>query len=372
MSIQNQPVPTIESHRAYRFGFFWPVVLIALGIILLLNNINVLPGSAWEWVWRLWPVVFLAMGLDSILRREFVGATLMIGLGGLFLAINFGYLALNVWEVIIRLWPLFLISAGLSLIFDRRWLRGLGSLIGVVVILAILAGSVALVNGGAQAISWQIGQTLPSQKINQPLNGAKAANMRIEPATGVLTIKALSESSALVDGTVNLQGNERLVQTGALDGATANYVLRSDGAYVGFGPSGNEWHNWNLRLAPDLPMVLNVKMAAGETNLDLSGMQVTHLNVDMAVGSSTITMPRDTPLIAKVSNAIGSLNVIVPPGTAIKIIYSGALSTIDMPPGFVHSGAAYVSPNYDGSTRRIDLYVSQAIGTLSVHEQTGL
>ena len=91
----------------------------------------------------------------------------------------------------------------------------------------------------------------------------------------------------------------------------------------------------------------------------------------MAVGSTTITLPRDTQMIARVSSAVGSLNVLMQPGTAVRIIHNGALSTIDVPPGFIHNGRTYVSPNYDSSARRIDLYVSQAIGTLAVHEQSG-
>ncbi len=371
MSIQNQPAPAIASRRAYRFGFFWPVVLIALGVVLLLNNINVLPGNAWEWVWRLWPVVFIAMGLDGLFRREFVGATLMLGLGALFLAINFGYLTLNFWEVIVKLWPLFLISAGLSLIFDRRWLRGLGSLIGALVILAVLVGAVAMVNGGSQLISWQVGQLVPNQKVSQPIGGASTANIMIEPVAGVLNIKSLPESSALIEGAINLPVSEHLVQTAQVTNGTMNYVLRSDGTYNGFTPGGSDWYSWNLGLAPELPMALRVKMAVGEAHLDVSGLQVSDMNVDMAVGSTDITLPRDAAMNVKMSNAIGSLNVIAPPGTALKIIYNGALSTIEVPPGFKHTGNAYVSPSYDNSTRRIDLYVSQAIGTLSLHEQTG-
>ena len=372
MSIQNQPAPAIASRRAYRFGFFWPVVLIALGVVLLLNNINVLPGNAWEWVWRLWPVVFIAMGLDGLFRREFVGATLMLGLGALFLAINFGYLTLNFWEVIVKLWPLFLISAGLSLIFDRRWLRGFGSVIGALVILAVLVGAVSLVSGSSQFVSWQMGQdAAPNQKISQPIDGAKNAILLIEPTIGTLNIKSLSESSALVEGAINLQGSERLIQNGRVENGTANYALRSDGTYMGMGPGGSEWHTWNLGLAPEMPIVLRVKRAVGEAAIDMSELQVSDLSVDMALGSTSITLPRDVAMSVKVSNAIGSMKVIATPGTAIKIIHNGALSTIDVPSGFIHAGNSYKSSNYDSSTHRIDLYVSQAIGTLSLREQTG-
>ncbi|MCL5996038.1 MAG: DUF5668 domain-containing protein, partial [Chloroflexi bacterium] len=65
----------------HHISLFWPIVLIGLGVVLLLNNTNVLPGNAWDWIWRLWPIVFIAWGLDGLLRRELVGPALMIGMG---------------------------------------------------------------------------------------------------------------------------------------------------------------------------------------------------------------------------------------------------------------------------------------------------
>ena len=371
MSLQKQSMPVNPSRRATRIGFFWPVIFIALGCILLLNNINMLPGSAWDWIWRMWPVVLVAMGLDSVVRREYVGAALLTALGCILIAINLGFLAMNVWEVVVRLWPLFLIAAGISLIFDRRWLRGFGSVIGVGLVLAILSGSVALVNSGIQTRVGQGGLPTDGQAVNQPLNGATSANLHIEPVTGILNISALSESSALVSGSVSPAGDDNLIQSGQMDGRTANYTLRSDGATIGYGPTGNQWKQWDLRLAPDLPMALAVKMAVGEANLDISGMQVADLIIDMAVGATSLILPRDMSIIVKVSHAVGALTIVVPPGTAIRIIHHGALSTVTMPSGYTHNGSDYNSPNYDSTTRRIDLYVSQAIGTLSLLEQTG-
>lgn len=45
---------------------FWPLILITFGALFLLDNFNLLPGSAWSW---LWPIVLMALGLSLLLRR---------------------------------------------------------------------------------------------------------------------------------------------------------------------------------------------------------------------------------------------------------------------------------------------------------------
>jgi hypothetical protein len=45
---------------------FWPLLLIAFGILFLLDNFNLLPGNAWNW---LWPIVLIFVGVNLLLRR---------------------------------------------------------------------------------------------------------------------------------------------------------------------------------------------------------------------------------------------------------------------------------------------------------------
>jgi hypothetical protein len=45
---------------------FWPVALIGLGVLLLLDNLGVLPGSVWGYVW---PALLILVGLSLIVGR---------------------------------------------------------------------------------------------------------------------------------------------------------------------------------------------------------------------------------------------------------------------------------------------------------------
>ena len=45
---------------------FWPIILIGFGLLLLLDNLGILPGSAWGY---LWPAVLIFIGLGLIVGR---------------------------------------------------------------------------------------------------------------------------------------------------------------------------------------------------------------------------------------------------------------------------------------------------------------
>ena len=55
-----------------RSRLVWPVLLIGFGLLLLLDNFDLLPGSVWGYVW---PAILIVLGLN--LRRE-SGAVLVL------------------------------------------------------------------------------------------------------------------------------------------------------------------------------------------------------------------------------------------------------------------------------------------------------
>ncbi len=44
-------------------------VLIALGVVFLLNTMGLFPWRLWSQVWRLWPLILVVIGLKKILEN---------------------------------------------------------------------------------------------------------------------------------------------------------------------------------------------------------------------------------------------------------------------------------------------------------------
>lgn len=355
-----------EKPRRVQFSFFWPVVLIAVGIALLLSNFNVLPGNAWDWIMRLWPLIFIAWGLDGLLRREFVGATLMLGLGIIFLLSTLGVFTVNVLDLLLRLWPIFLISAGLGLLLDRRGPGGVGSIIGALVVLTVLAVSMWLIGNPVQGL-----QVAAGQRVVQALDGADKAQVNLEPPVGYLRLTALHDSANLLEGNIALQGNEEVASDFSVSGGTAILRLKGESVFVGLGPTSGRSRAWEVQLNGDVPTDLNVNMGVGEVELDLSELNLTNVHVNMAMGSVKVVLPQNKSLSMTLSGAMQSITLVAPPSTGVRIHLRGGLTAATMPPGYTQDGKIYQSPNYDTSAQKIEVYASQALGTLTVQEQVG-
>ena len=102
--------------KRHNAGMIPAIILIGIGALFLLNNLNILHVDNWG---QFWPVLLIAFGLVRLVDSQYSGGRVMggvmIGVGGLLLADTMGYLRLN-WE---DMWPLILIGVGVLMLWSR-------------------------------------------------------------------------------------------------------------------------------------------------------------------------------------------------------------------------------------------------------------
>jgi len=111
-------------HRPPAAGIVIGTLIIAVGVLLFLDNLGLFHIYN---LWRLWPVVLIALGLSKLFESRGSGGRLWAGMamafGVLFLLGNLG-----VWQVRWNLmWPLALVGIGASMLLhalDRKDLPG--------------------------------------------------------------------------------------------------------------------------------------------------------------------------------------------------------------------------------------------------------
>jgi len=348
----------VRSKRKDRPSFIWPLVLIILGAVFLLSNLGLLEENIWDNIWRLWPVLLIAIGLDGLFRRnEIAGPVFMIGLGALFLLSSGGWIGWQSWNLLWRLWPIMLVAVGIEIIIGRRslWV----SLAAVIVIVAVLGGLLWILGG----VSPTQGVALTEESVSQPLDEIKQAVVIISPTVGELNIGKNQDPSVLIQGSINFNKSLRVYSDYQVRGQTGTYKIESQS--MATFPSGQFW-GWDLDLTDSIPLEVDLSMGAGEMNVDVSELVLTRLDVSQAVGKLTVDLAEREEYQADLSQAVGSIEVVVPESVGVRIEISRAISSLSMPSTFAHRGDYYYSSNYDQAETKIDLKISQAIGSIEV------
>jgi len=296
--------------RKHRPSFIWPIILIAVGTIVLLGNLGIIEEGIWNQLWRLWPVVFIAIGLDSLFRRnEIAGPVFMIGLGIVILLTSLGLFGWGIWDIFWRLWPILLVAVGLEIIVGRRklWV----SFLVVFVILGGL-GSVLWFSGRGLAR----GEELMGSSVNQPLGNIDQAEISISSAVGELTINSLPGISSLVSGEVGKGSNPQVFTDFEVNGKTGIYEMDTRN-WNNF-PQAKPW-NWDLGLTQQIPLKVECSMAVGDMNLNLSELTLSSLEANQAVGELTVSLAGQKNYSADISQAVGSIVVEIPEGVGVRI-----------------------------------------------------
>lgn len=299
----------------------------------------------------------------SYRRGGLVGPLILVGLGAILLLENLGMLSWNIWEALWRIWPVILIAIGIDLLIGRRsfW----GGLAALILILAVFTAGIWL--SGVRVVN--AGQPYASERVDEALGTAQQAEITLAPAAGALRLHALGSSSALISGTVPTASGERLTRQASIQGAAQVFALRSTGSYTFPFYFGTQPQAWDLGLTTRVPLELTVNMGAGQAELDLRGLQVTDLLVSTGAGQTTVWLPTSGRMTGKMSSGAGQTVIIVPSGVGLRLVVHTALASVQISGAFNYVGIGdrtYTSPGYSSAADRADLDISQAVGSIVV------
>jgi hypothetical protein len=293
-----------------------PVILIGAGIVFLLNNLDVLPWSIWNQVWRLWPIVLIAIGLDLIIGRR---------------------------------------NTALSLI----------------IVLLLVGGGVAflLYNGGFAPMG-----NLATTNLNVPLSGAKSANVTLDLGTGNLTLDSSADSESLATGTLEyFQGRSTPQTSVSTVGDQEILTLRQNdangfdlGVLFGAGRSPN----WDVHLDPKVPMTFKATLGTGNSTIDLSNSQASVVDIDSGTGNTTVDFPTSAGQITSTINGgVGNLNLTIPDGLETRIDVSKGIGNIDVDDRFTKQGNdTYITKGYNDAKNKLTLKLDVGIGNVEVSQ----
>jgi hypothetical protein len=281
------------------------IILIAIGIVLLLSNLGILDWSLWDALWRLWPLILIGIGLDLMLKRKRLGS-LIAGL----------------------------VVAGVF----------------ILVILVMHTHKAPLV----------------TEVISQPLEGAKQARVVLDAGVARLNLSAAHSPGKLIEGTLRVSKRAKLKVTYERKGDLGEFKLKHKSRGMGFLSFSRRSPKWDLKLTREVPVALEVDTGVGQSDLDLSGMQITGLDVDTGVGQTTVTLPATGNLRVDMDGGVGEVIIRIPETLAARIHAKSGIGSVDVSGPFKKEGGDWISDNYATASDKVDLDISGGIGSIDI------
>jgi hypothetical protein len=284
----------------------WGVILLFLGILFLLQLLDVIPWGVWGTLWRFWPVLIIIIGLNILLGRY------------------------NRWAVTILAFALLWACLGIAY--------------------------------------WQYQPAAVAQSYSEPLANLERASIAVDFDGGSLSLGSLGNNSAnLVEVESSSSGGDGGIEADfqQQDGeGSLHLTARSINRFFWSGP----YLDWQAMFTQKIPLTLDIKSAASDVSLDLSKLLAPEVIVELNAGSCQVTAPSSSGTThVKITANAANVEVTVPAGVAARISLDTNVSGIDIDKSrFPQSGDYYMSPDFATSSSQLELEIKCNVGRVQI------
>lgn len=293
-------------------------------------------------------------------RSGIVGPLILICLGGVFLLHNLDLITWSVWDVVFTLWPILFIAIGVDLLIGRRstW----GAVFAAIIILGLFVSALILLEPGG-AIREDAAEIVRIGGVN-----VDEADISVEPSFAYLEIAAARPGGEnLLEGRIVPRTGEQIFTESTVTGGTTVARVWSTGA-IAF-PFLGGWAakpSWRIEVHPGVESEIQADLDIGKVDVDLERLEVNRISSNLGVGQNWVRLPLEGQVEGKVSAGLGEIRIFLPPGMEARIRATTGLGAVDVPEDFSRVGDLYFSPGYDGADNRADLSVDLGMGIIRI------
>jgi hypothetical protein len=295
-------------HRRKKGGsLVFPLIMIVLGVLFLLDNIGVTRGIDWNTIWKLWPVILIALGVEILLGRR--------------------------------------VSFGAAL---------------VMVVIVVVAGA---------AVWWSVvaeGGEKRLEHVDWPMNGVERAELDLDMGVGALDLRGYSDMADLLEADMVLYGVGIRENLEVEDDVARGWIRYDREKFFAPQIFGGDKNDWDLRLNTRVRWELTVDTGAGDVRLDLSELRVSQLDLHAGVGSTRVTLPERGTVKGRVDGGIGDIQITVPDGVQARFQVERGIGDLTIGGRFKRQGDYYETEDFSRAESYIELEVDIGIGSVTI------
>ncbi|MDO9100055.1 MAG: toast rack family protein [Caldisericota bacterium] len=233
------------------------------------------------------------------------------------------------------------------------------------------------------------GGTLRTEQKTVGRGQALSADVTIDQAVGSLDVRGGASSLMEAEFKYDRDSWKPIVDF-VLSGTEGRLSVRQPKNSV-TGVIGNVHNDWSIVFNQEIPMTMDVTVGAGDSNIDLSDLQVTTLavqtgasdteikgspstmrsiDVKAGVGKVVLDLTGDwkQDVAVQVRGGVGSVELIVPRSVGTVLDVQRGLGGVTAT-GFEKSGNTYSNSSYGTTSTTIRIDVSVGVGSVSITQR---
>lgn len=286
--------------------------------------------------------------------RTLIGV-ILIFCGLVYLGVNLGIFDWSLWQHMWRLWPLLLVALGLSLLVRKRISRLLVFFFFLVV---AIAGLWFL---WTQSEFQRLG-SYDTQDVAIDLEqNADLAKLDINLPSATVRLSGPADTSNLLTGRVETRAFEHTV-TSERDGNTQKVLISQTGGDLPFvGTQGLV----DLQLSARVPFEISARTGKIDATLDFSSLHVRRLLVESGASSINVLFSNIAARAeAEINVGASSVTLSAPEGVGVRIAFSSGISSTSLSGLEKIDEYTYASKDFEQSEKQIMIHIQSGVSSI--------
>lgn len=303
----------------------WGLILIFVGTILLLDNMNVI-DFYWRSVWRFWPIIFILIGANMLLSRMSDSKLATILVASITI-LSLGFIGVH----------------GTKEPHHKRWL-----------------------SFEHEDMGDENSSSTDTSTFTAPYEGAAKARLSIQG--GATSYKLSDTTGSLFDAEVKRRFGKYILNKSIEDSVEViNFRMRDN--KKSWNLDEMEGNETKLKLNRNPEWDIKVEMGAGEAIFDLQEYKVRNLKFEGGAASFEAKIGSKLPLTdVSVETGVANVEIEVPEASACRIVVDSGLSSKDFV-GFVkQADGTYETPNYNSAANKIHINLKGGLSSFEVRK----
>jgi hypothetical protein len=348
--------------------FLKGLAIILVGVILLLNNLNILEWSVWYNIFKLWPLLLVSLGISLIFRRRLSWLAPLVIVVGIIIGIGAGYMGVDLslegtisTEVTTLQREIELVPVTKTVEQEAKEDVSESEEI-------ITEADTETLDKEDEEITTDKAEEIAEEaKVEtEMLPNVQKANLHLSYDVGVFNLE--SPTPLVYQCQVSYRyPNFEPIEDYSVSEQIANIHIYHDSLSSSDNHFRNPKNEIDLKLNKEIIYDLLIETGATTINYDLSKFKVEQFSVKSGASDIKIITPQYNSDI-NINSGVSKIDINIPENIGAIINLDTGLSSKDFGEEFKkEEGNKYISDNYNNSEYKVNINIDSGLSQISIH-----